>query len=61
MDFRDLYDERIRRFLCCLIVFLILLFIVNDGNILKDGRDERKYLQRKYNELKFFLKIKYIN
>ena len=51
MDFRDLYDERIRRFLCCLIVFLILLFIMNDGNILKDGRDERKYLQRKYNEL----------
>ena len=51
MDFKDLCDERIRRLLCCLIVFLILLFIVNDGNILKDGRDERKYLQRKYNEL----------
>ena len=25
--------------------------IVNNGTILTDGTDERKYLQRKYNEL----------
>ena len=34
---------------------------VNNGNILTDGTDEGKYLQRKYNELYFFLfYIKYI-
>ena len=26
-------------------------FIVNNGNILSDGTNERKYLQRKYNEM----------
>ena len=31
--------------------FLTMLFIVKNGNILTDGRDERKYLQIKYNEL----------
>ena len=27
------------------------VFIVNNGNILSDGTDERKYLQRKYDEM----------
>ena len=36
---------------CILIVFFVLLIIVNNGKILTDGSDERKYLQRKYNEL----------
>ena len=27
------------------------LFIENNGNNPADGRDERKYLERKYNEL----------
>ena len=38
------------------IVTVILLFtgtigIINNGNILTDGRGKRKYLKRKYNEL----------
>ena len=33
------------------IVFIIALFIINNGNILTDGTDGKKYLQRKYNEL----------
>lgn len=39
------------------LIFLLLCvtyafaFIVNNGNILLDGTDERKYLQRKYNEM----------
>ena len=28
-----------------------LVLIVNNGNILTDGTDERRYLQRKYNGL----------
>ena len=28
-----------------------LAFIPNDGNILSDGTDEKKYLQRKYHEM----------
>ena len=47
----DIHYERIRPVLCCLILFLMLLFIVNNGNILTDGRDERKYLEGKYKEL----------
>ena len=27
------------------------IWIVNNGNILTDGRDERKYMQNKYNDL----------
>ena len=33
------------------IVLIIALFIINNGNILTDGTDEKKYLQRKYNKL----------
>ena len=39
------------------LIFLLLCvtyafaFIVSNGNILLDGTDERKYLQRKYNEM----------
>ena len=29
----------------------LVLFIVNNGNILTDGTNERRYLQRKYNDL----------
>ena len=35
-------------------MFLFVFFIVNNGNILIDGRNERKYLKRKYNELSFY-------
>ena len=35
--------------LFCLIE--IFIFMVNNRNILSDGRDERGYLQRKYNEM----------
>ena len=34
-----------------LFCFYMMLFIVNNGNILTDGRNERKYFHRKYNEL----------
>ena len=39
-----------------IVFFLVLfvanvLFIVNNGNILTGGTDERKHLKRKYNEL----------
>ena len=39
--------------LILLVIFLahIFLFIVNNGNILTYGKDERKYSKRKYNEL----------
>ena len=57
MDFRygDIYYERIRSVLYCLILFLMLRFIVNNGNILTDDRDGRKYLERKYKELQFLV------
>ena len=29
----------------------LVLFIVNNGNILTNGTNERRYLQRKYNDL----------
>ena len=31
--------------------FFVVLLNVNDGNILTDRTNERKYLQRKYNDL----------
>ena len=34
--------------------FGLVLFIVKNGNILTDGTNERRYFQRKYNDLKFF-------
>ena len=45
-----LADERCFSFIFFFIL-CVLLFIVNNGNILTDGRDERKYIRRKYNEL----------
>ena len=33
------------------VLLIALLFIENNGNILRDGKNERKYLERKYNEL----------
>ena len=44
--------KSIRSFLRYLVRFLIVIFaIVNNGNLLADGRDERRNLQKKYNEL----------
>lgn len=39
-----------------LLIFLLFcltwtFIFVNNGNILSDGRDERRYLQRKYNKM----------
>ena len=53
MDFwyRDVYYERIRLGLCCLIFIIMLLYIVNNGSILTGGRNERRYIERKYNDL----------
>ena len=47
---RSLRHKAFRSLLCCLIMAL-LLFIVNNENILTDGTDERNYLRKKYNEL----------
>ena len=57
MDFTSIF----RRFLLLLTTYhatinsILLLTgtigIVNNGNILTDGRDKRKYLEKKYNEL----------
>lgn len=33
------------------IVAIVVYTTVNNGNILIDGSDEKKYLQKKYNEL----------
>ena len=53
MDFwhREVYYERIRPVIYCLIFTVMLFYIVNNGNILTDGRNERRHLERKYNEL----------
>ena len=48
--FRGLCYEVIRPFLCCLI-FIAILYIPQNGNILTDGRNEKKYLRRKNNDL----------
>ena len=31
--------------------------IVNNGNILTDGRDKRKYLENKYNDLSLYVDL----
>ena len=50
--FRGLRFETIRSIFPHLVHVAVVIFtIVNNGNILADGTDERKYLQRKYNEL----------
>ena len=50
--FRDLFYETIRLILCHLANTTVIIFtIVKNGNVLLDGTDERKYLQRKYNDL----------
>ena len=60
--FRGLRFETIRSFLRCLMFVVVILAIVNNGNILKDGTDERKYLQMKYHKLRFlFNKYIYLN
>ena len=41
--------EQLNLLLLCLVYSIIL--IVNNRNVLTDGEDERKYLQRKYNDL----------
>ena len=40
--------------LLIIVFFFTVVFIMNNGNILTDCTNERKYLQRKYNELQFF-------
>ena len=53
--FRSIRFETVRPFLRCLMFVVVVIFtIVKNGNILTDGTDERKYLERKYNELQFF-------
>ena len=51
--FSSSYFEAYRPYLrhLVLIVGFFFFMIVNNGNILTDGTDERKYLQRKYNDL----------
>ena len=44
--------QRTKKLLIFLLFCLTWTFIfANNGNILLDGRDERRYLQRKYNKM----------
>ena len=52
MDFMERTCEQL--ILLLFFAFFIVLFTVNNGNILTDGRNEREYLKRKYNELQIF-------
>ena len=47
------FNGKRRSFLCFIkwIVFLLMVFIMNNRIILRGGRGERKCLERKYNEL----------
>ena len=49
MDFMEGTREQL--ILLLFFAFFIVLFIVNNRNILTDGRNEREYLKNKYNEL----------
>ena len=49
--FGSLRYETVRAFLRCLIFFVLLCSIVNNGNILSDGKNERKWLEKKCNKL----------
>ena len=55
MDFwhTEIYCERSKRVPYCLIFTVVLFYIVNNGNILTDGRNERRHFEGKYNELQF--------
>ena len=44
-------NKRTINFFYLFVVSHALVFIRNDGNILSDGTNERKYLQRKYQEM----------
>ena len=56
--FRNLSFKSIRSYLRHLVYVMIASFtIVNNGNILTDGTDERKYFYKKYNELQFNFEI----
>ena len=48
---REVYYERIRPVLYCLIFTVLLLYIVNNRKILTNNRNERRHFERKYNEL----------
>lgn len=51
-QFRGPYLETFRSILRYIAYVAVSIFtIVNNGNILTDSTDERKHLQRKYNEL----------
>ena len=49
MDFMEGTREQL--ILLLFFAFFIVLFIINNRNILTDERNEREYLENKYNEL----------
>ena len=51
MDFMERTREQL---ILLFFAFFIVLFTMKNGNILTDGRNEREYLKRKYNELQIF-------
>ena len=48
--FRSLPYEMVKAFLRCLMLFFLLYSIVNNGNKISDGTNEKERLKRKYNE-----------
>ena len=61
MDFRcrKVYYESIRSVVYCLIFTVMLLYIVHKRNILTNGRNERRHLERKHNQLYFLKNVIY--
>ena len=57
MDIVSVFRQLVSFFITYIATVIVILLltgtigIVNNGNILTDGRDERKYLQKKHNEL----------
>ena len=47
----DSWDGACEQLILSMLVFFIVMFIVNKGNILTDSMNEREYLRRKCNEL----------
>ena len=48
----DFFERTCKQMILLLFfAFFTALFIVNSGNILTDGKNEREYLKREYNEL----------
>ena len=61
VDITRLGGSYLRTIRSCLhyLVYTTIVFvtIVNNGNILEDGTDEKKYLLKKYTDLQFHLII----